>query len=104
PIWGGERVVGRASPRAGAGAGLLTGVALWAALNSLSAPSQAAYFNDHRYDPGYVQWRQEADREAARDPAVAAKLAQLDARLAQMETQPRSSSSSAPPETRSRPP
>jgi hypothetical protein len=68
-------------------------VALWSALNSLSSASQAAYFYDRQNDPDYVRWRQEADREAARDPAVAAKLAELDARLAQMETRSRSSSS-----------
>lgn len=102
PVWGGPRLGGRMARQTTPGSGLLTGVALWAALNSLSAPGQAAYIYDHRYDPGYVQWRQDAAREAAQDPAVAAKLAQLDARLAQMETQSRNPSS-APSENQNRP-
>ena len=59
----------------------LTAVALWAALNALSSPGSAAYFHNYQYDPGYLQWRQEADREAANNPAVAAKLQQLDTQL-----------------------
>ena len=42
---------------------MLTAVALWAALNALSAPGRAAYLHDHQYDPGYVEWRQQADRD-----------------------------------------
>jgi MYXO-CTERM domain-containing protein len=78
------------------GSGPLTAVALWAALNSLSTPSSAQYFHNYQYDPGYMQWRQEADREAGHNPAVAAKLNQLDAQLAQMEGQPRSQSGGGP--------
>jgi hypothetical protein len=96
PVWGGPRPGGGITRQASSGSGLLTGVALWAALNSLSSANQAAYFYDRRGDPGYANWRQEADREAARDPAVAAKLAQLDARLAQMENQSPGSASGGP--------
>jgi hypothetical protein len=78
------------------GSGPLTAVALWAALNSLSSPGSAAYFHNYQYDPGYVQWRREADREAGHNPPVAAKLDQLDAQLAQMEDQPRNPSAPAP--------
>ena len=78
------------------GSGPLTAVALWAALNSLSSPGSASYFHNYQYDPGYVQWRREADREAGQNPAVAAKLDQLDAQLAQMEGQPRNPSATAP--------
>jgi hypothetical protein len=78
------------------GSGPLTAVALWAALNSLSSPGVAAYFHNYQYDPGYVQWRREADREAGHNPPVAAKLDQLDAQLAQMEGQPRNPSALAP--------
>jgi hypothetical protein len=102
PVWGGQQSGGRIAREASPGAGLLTGVALWAALNSLSSPGQATFFHNNRYDPEYVQWRQEADREAAKDPELAAKLAQLDARLAQLEGQPRNPST-APTETRGGP-
>jgi hypothetical protein len=77
----------------------LTAVALWAALNSLSSPSSAEYFHNYQYDPGYMQWRREADREAGHNPAVAAKLDQLDARLAQMEGQPRNPSTASTAQT-----
>jgi hypothetical protein len=71
-------------------------VALWAALNSLSSPGSAEYFHNYQHDPGYVQWRREADREAGHNPAVAAKLDQLDTQLAQMEGQPRNPSAGTP--------
>ena len=77
------------SPRRSFGTGVVTGVALWAALNALtSSPSQAEYIYTHRNDAAYREWRQEADRTAASDPDVAAKLAELDRRLAQLEAQP----------------
>jgi len=92
-IWGEEQPArGWARGPALPGAGPLTAVALWAALSSLSSPGSAEYFHNYQYDPGYVQWRREADREARANPAVAAKLDQLDQRLAQMEGQPRNPS------------
>src|SRR4029077_1130299 len=78
------------------GAGPLTAVALWAALNSLSSPGSAAYFHNYQNDSGYLQWRQEADREAADNPAVAAKLKELDTQLAQMADQPRNPAAAPP--------
>ena len=90
PSWGGGwGGWGTVSPRRSFGTGVVTGVALWAALNALgSSPSQAEYFYAHRNDPAYREWRQEADRAAAGDPEVAAKLAQLDRRMAQLEATP----------------
>ncbi len=46
------------------------------------------YFQDNRDDPRYAQWRAEADRKAQSDPAVAQKLAELDALMAQSKAQP----------------
>ena len=87
PSWGGGWDT--VSPRRSFGTGVVTGVALWAALNALtSSPSQAEYFYAHRNDPAYREWRQEAERAAARDPEVAAKLSELDRRMAQLEAQP----------------
>ena len=87
PFWGGGW--GTVSPRRSFGTGVVTGVALWAALNALtSSPSRAEYFYEHRNDPAYREWRQEAERTAARDPEVASKLAELDQRMAQIEAQP----------------
>src|SRR5207244_6568648 len=97
PVWGGQWTGGRVARQlALPGAGALTAVALWAALNSLSSPGSAAYFHNYRDDPGYVQWRREAEREAANNPAVADKLKQLDTQLAQMEGQPRNPAAAPP--------
>jgi Protein of unknown function (DUF2491) len=97
PIWGGEEPARRvARGPALPGSGPLTAVALWAALNSLSSPSSVQYFHNYQSDPGYVQWRREADREARSNPAVAAKLDQLDTQLAQTESQPRNLSAAPP--------
>src|SRR5262249_4131822 len=52
--------------------------------------------HNYRDDPGYVQWRREADREAADNPTVAAKLKQLDTQLAQTEGQPRNPAAAPP--------
>ena len=78
------------------GSGPLTAVALWAALNAVSSPGSAAYFHNHQSDPGYLQWRQEAEREATNNPAVAAKLQQLDTQLVQMADQPRGPEAAPP--------
>jgi Protein of unknown function (DUF2491) len=100
PLWGGQEPATRVARRpALPGSGPLTAVALWAALNSLSSPGSAQYFHNYQNDPGYMQWRREADREAGHNPAVAAKLDQLDARLAQMEGQPRNPSAASPAQT-----
>ena len=57
---------------------------LWSLLNALqSSPGNASVFRDNRRDPAYAQWRAEADSQAARDPAVAEKLARLDQAMAQ---------------------
>jgi Protein of unknown function (DUF2491) len=96
-IWEGQQPSGRVARRpALPGSGSLTAVALWAALNSLSAPNSVEYFHNYQYDPGYMQWRREANREAGHNPAVAAKLEQLDTQLAQMEGQPRDPAAAPP--------
>ena len=53
-------------------------VVAWSLLNSLSRPQTVNYFQENRDDPGYAQWRAEAERKAQSDPAVARKLAELD--------------------------
>jgi len=96
-IWEGQQpVYGGVRRPALPGSGPLTAVALWAALNSLSSPSSVQYFHNYQNDPGYQQWRREADREAGHNPAVAAKLNELDTQLAQMESQPRNPAAPSP--------
>lgn len=85
PGWGGT-----ASRRPAPSFDILTPLALWAALNALSSPGQAEYVRQHRHDPVYRDWREEVERDAARDPEIAAKLKELDARMAELDRQPRS--------------
>ena len=75
-----------AAPRFGAWDAVLA----WSLLNSLSRPQSVAYFHDYRNDPRYTQWRAEAERKAASDPAVAQKLGELDALMSQNKAQPAS--------------
>jgi Protein of unknown function (DUF2491) len=62
---------------------------LWYLLDTLSRPGHADFFHHHSNDAGYAEWRAEANRRAAGDPALRQKLAELDARLAAMQEQPR---------------
>src|SRR5262245_28646685 len=84
--WGGGYAPGYSvsTPRFGAWDAPLA----WSLLNSLSWPQAVTYFNDYRNDPGYAQWRAEADRKAQSDPAVAQKLAELDTMMGQVKAQP----------------
>jgi hypothetical protein len=84
--WGGGYAPGYtvSTPRFGAWDALVA----WSLLNSLSRPQTVTYFQDNRNDPAYAQWRAEADRKAASDPAVARKLAELDALMGQAKAQP----------------
>ena len=63
-------------------------VLAWSLLNSLTRPGTAAYFAQNRDSAGYQKWRREAEEKAHRDPAVAQKLAELDAVMAKAEAQP----------------
>jgi Protein of unknown function (DUF2491) len=63
-------------------------VLAWSLLSSLSRPQSVAYFADNRNDPRYAQWRADAERKAASDPAVATKLAELDTLMAQSKAWP----------------
>src|SRR5215813_11532361 len=84
--WGGGYAPGYtvSTPRFEAWNALLA----WSLLNSLSRPQAVNYFQDYRNDPGYAQWRAEAERKAASDPAVAQKLAELDGLMGQAKAQP----------------
>jgi hypothetical protein len=62
---------------------------LFSMLNSLSNVNSARFFHDNQYDPGYQQWRQQVDTAARTDPALAAKVAQLEVQLAQQQDLPR---------------
>lgn len=67
----------------GGGSGVWNAVLAWSLLNSLSNAGSSAWFRDNRNDPGYADWRAQAEQVAARDPTVARKLSELDAAMAQ---------------------
>ena len=69
--------------------GMWDGLFLWFMLDSISNASHAAWFYDHQQDPGYQDWRQEANRLSADDAELKQKLADLDARTQTLEGQPR---------------
>jgi hypothetical protein len=69
--------------------GVWNALFLWFLLDHLSAPGHAAFFYNHQDDPGYRQWRAEANRQAQDDPQLKAKLDQLDGDLAARQGQPR---------------
>jgi Protein of unknown function (DUF2491) len=81
--------------------GVWDGLMLWSLLHSLSAPGHADFFYNNQNTPAYRQWRTEAERAAAADPAVQKRLAELDQRLAQMQGQPREPGAPPPPPARS---
>ena len=62
----------------GGGGGDFGTMALWALLGALSASDRAKYAREHQDDPAYLQWRAQAQQQAARDPAIAQQLQQMD--------------------------
>jgi hypothetical protein len=62
--------------------GVFDAVLLWYLLDTISDRSHADFFRDNRDDPGYREWRAEADQQAQSDPELKAKLAALDRQLA----------------------
>jgi hypothetical protein len=85
--WWGQSRSYPAPPQAYAGSqsryGMWDAVMLWTLLNAVTSNRSNEFFRQNQADPAYRQWRADADRLAANDPAVAAKLDQLDRQLAQ---------------------
>lgn len=81
--------------------GVWDGLMLWSLLNSLSSAGHADFFHNNQDSPDYQRWRAEADRTAVRDPALQARLDELDQRLALMNGQPRQPGAPPPPAARS---
>jgi hypothetical protein len=69
--------------------GLWDGVFLAFLLNNLGRSGSADFFHHHQDDPGYREWRAEAERQAQEDPALRQRLDELDRRLAERQGQPR---------------
>lgn len=62
---------------------------LWFLFSTLDRPGHSDFFRNHQDDPGYREWRQEAERQAQNDAEVRARLDDLDRRIAESGSQPR---------------
>jgi hypothetical protein len=69
--------------------GVWDGLFLWFLFDTLTRPGHADWFHNHQDDPGYRQWRQEAERLAAENADIRQKLDTLDRQLAEKRDQPR---------------
>lgn len=81
--------------------GIWDGIFLWFLFDTLTRPGHADWFHNHQDDPGYRQWRQEAERLAAENAEIRQKLDTLDRQLAEKSGEPRDSGylpPDAPPE------
>ncbi|MFC0408687.1 DUF2491 family protein [Roseomonas elaeocarpi] len=54
---------------------------LWFLLSTLSQPGHADFFRNHQDDPGYREWRAEAERRAQSDAEIRGRLDDLDRRV-----------------------
>jgi hypothetical protein len=69
--------------------GLWDAAFLYFMMSSLSTPSHAQFFYDHQNDPGVRAWQADAAQRAANDQATRDQLAALNAKVAQLQGQPR---------------
>jgi hypothetical protein len=69
--------------------GMWDAMFMWFMLDTLTRPSHAAFFHNNQNDPGYQQWRAEADRLAKDNAELKTKLDQLDRQLVENQGQPR---------------
>jgi hypothetical protein len=69
--------------------GLWSGLFLGALLSNLGRPESIDFFHNNQNDPGYRQWRTEADRQAQDNADLRQRLDELDRQLAARDDQPR---------------
>ncbi len=69
--------------------GVWDGLFLWFMLDTLTRPGHAGFFHDNANDPGYRDWRAEAERQAKDNGELRAKLDRLDQTVAAQAGTPR---------------
>ncbi len=87
--------------------GVWDGLFLGAMLSNLGRTGSGEFFHNNQNDPGYQQWRAEADRQAQDNADLRAKLDDLDRQLAERDSQPRTPGAlppDVPPEVAKAPP
>jgi hypothetical protein len=90
-LWGQSRSYPQGYPGGQSRYGVWDAVMLWSLLNAVTSSRSDAFFRQNQSDPGYQQWRTDADRLAANDPALKQKLSQLDSQLSREPPPPPSS-------------
>ncbi|WP_300668501.1 TAXI family TRAP transporter solute-binding subunit [Desulfoluna sp.] len=68
--------------------GMWDAMVWWMVLDNLGSRNSYAMGYHHANDPGYQEWRQEANRLAEDDTSLKAKLTELDAKVATLEGTP----------------
>lgn len=68
--------------------GMWDALFLWSILDNTRNPAYVALAHNQANDPGYKEWRKEADRQAETNADLRGKLAKLDAELEKVENQP----------------
>jgi len=87
--------------------GVWDGLFLGAMLSNLGRAGSGEFFHNNQNDPGYQQWRAEADRQAQDNTELRTKLNELDRQLAERDGQPRTPGAlppDVPPEVAKTPP
>ena len=69
--------------------GLWSGVFLGYLLSNLGRAGSTDFFHNHQDDPGYRDWRAQAEQQAQADPEIRRQLDELDRRLAARRDEPR---------------
>ncbi|KAB0680157.1 DUF2491 family protein [Aureimonas leprariae] len=69
--------------------GIWDGLFLWALLSNLNRPGTGEWFHNNQNDPGYQEWRREAERQAQDNAELRTKLDELDRQLKERDGQPR---------------
>jgi len=69
--------------------GVWDGLFLGALLSNLGRAGSGEFFHNNQNDPGYRQWRQEADQQAQGNPELRTKLDELDRQLSERDGEPR---------------
>lgn len=67
--------------------GIWDAIFIWSLASAASNAAQADWFYHHQYDPGYVDWRRQADQEAQQNAELRQQLATIDQRVATLEAQ-----------------
>jgi hypothetical protein len=68
--------------------GMWDAMFLWFMLDNITRPHYANMYYNHQNDPGFQQWRREADRLAGENSELKAKLAKLDGEVGKLKGQP----------------